>query len=120
MACVILVIAKDCKKMNETAIGTAGKWKRCTEKITGKRAQMEYSEIMQKYVDRITIDPEQCGGKPCIRGMRIRVRDVLSMLADGMSEEDIIDYFEDLEHEDLLACYEFAASQSDHSILKAS
>jgi len=75
---------------------------------------------MLKYLTRITVDPEQCGGRPCIRGMRVQVKDILGMLADGMSEADILEYYEDLEHEDILACYEFGASRSNHPILKAS
>jgi len=54
--------------------------------------------------DRITFDPEQCGGRPCIRGMRIRVKDVLEMLAGGASERQILEDFPDLEPEDLRAC----------------
>ncbi len=52
-------------------------------------------------LDRITFDPAQCGGKPCIRGMRIRVSDVLGMLADGVSERQILDDFPYLELEDI-------------------
>ncbi len=62
-----------------------------------------------KYKDRITFDPEQCGGRPCIRGMRIRVQDVLEMLACGMKEETILADFPYLESEDIRACLCFAA-----------
>ena len=71
-----------------------------------------------KYLDRITFDPEQCGGRPCIRGMRIRVKDVLEMLAAGVGETEILEDFPYLEAEDIRACLEFAAAEMDHSILK--
>jgi len=71
-----------------------------------------------KYLDRITFDPEQCGGRPCIRGMRIRVKDVLEMLADGETEKQILEDFPYLEAEDIRACLEFAAAEMDHAILK--
>jgi len=53
--------------------------------------------------ERITVDPEQCGGKPCIRGMRIRVKDILEMLGSGMTEADILTEFPHLEAADLWA-----------------
>ena len=61
--------------------------------------------------DRITIEPGKCSGKPCIRGMRITVYDVLSYLASGMSYEEILTDFPDLEKEDILAALEFAAER---------
>ena len=71
------------------------------------------------YLDRITFDPEQCGGRPCIRGMRIRVKDVLEMLAGGASEVNILEDFPDLEAEDIRACLIFAAAQANHAVLQA-
>ncbi len=53
--------------------------------------------------DRITINPNQCGGRPCIRGMRIRVTDVLDLLGSGLSKEQILDELPDLEMEDINA-----------------
>ena len=73
---------------------------------------------LMQYLDRITFNPNQCGGRPCIRGLRIRVKDVLEMLAAGVSEQDILEDFPYLEAEDIRACLEFAASEMDHSILK--
>lgn len=72
-----------------------------------------------KILDRITFDPEQCGGRPCIRGMRIRVKDVLEMLAGGASEAEILEDFPYLESDDIKACLAFAAAEMDHSILRA-
>lgn len=63
------------------------------------------------YQDRITIDPAKRGGKPCIRGLRITVYDVLEYLASGMSEADILSDLPDLTREDLRACLEFAADR---------
>lgn len=64
-------------------------------------------------LDRITIEPGKCGGKPCIRGMRIRVSDILEMLGDGVGMEQILADFPDLEREDILASLQFAARRSD-------
>ena len=68
-------------------------------------------------LQRITFNPNQCGGRPCIRGMRIRVKDVLGMLAAGESELTILADFPDLEPEDIRACLEYAAAQVDHAVL---
>ena len=70
------------------------------------------------YLDRITFNPEQCGGRPCIRGMRIRVKDVLEMLAEGASEGQILEDFPDLQAEDIRACLQYAAAQANHAILQ--
>lgn len=63
------------------------------------------------YQDRITIEPGKRGGKPCIRGLRITVSDVLEYLASGMSEEEILVEFPSLEREDIQACLAFAADR---------
>ena len=63
------------------------------------------------YRERITIEPGKRGGKPCIRGLRITVDDVLSYLAAGMSEDEILADFPDLEREDFRAVYAFAADR---------
>jgi uncharacterized protein (DUF433 family) len=67
---------------------------------------------------RITIDPNVCGGKPCIRGMRIRVSDILSMLAAGASQDEILEDYPYLEAGDIAAALDFAARQTDHPILR--
>ncbi|HUP63635.1 MAG TPA: DUF433 domain-containing protein [Thermoanaerobaculia bacterium] len=63
------------------------------------------------YHANITIEPGKRGGQPCIRGMRITVYDVLSYLASGMSEEEVLDDFPELTHDDILACLSFAADR---------
>ena len=67
-------------------------------------------------VDRITTDPRKCGGRPCVRGMRIRVTDVLDLLEAGLSQEAILDEMPDLEAEDISACIQFAR-RVDHPVL---
>ena len=69
--------------------------------------------------DRITVNPQQCGGKPCIRGMRIRVADILELDAAGQSSEQILADFPDLEAEDLTAALRYAARKVDHPVLVA-
>ena len=64
---------------------------------------------MATSADRITIDPEQCGGRLCVRGMRIRVSDVLDLLANGLSSEQVIEELPDLEPADIQACLRFAS-----------
>ena len=73
--------------------------------------------IYMKYADRITFDPEQCGGRPCIRHFRIRVKDVLDMLADGVTESEILEDYSFLQLEDIRACLEFAAAQVNYPVL---
>ena len=68
---------------------------------------------------RITINPDQCGGRPCIRGMRIRVIDVLDLFAAGLSAEQILAEMPDLEMDDLKAALNYAARRLDHPVLAA-
>jgi uncharacterized protein (DUF433 family) len=68
---------------------------------------------------RITHDPAQCGGKPCIRGMRIRVSDVLDLYAAGLSPDQILSELPDLELEDLQAALSYAARELNHPVLVA-
>ena len=72
---------------------------------------------MGNIFERITINPEQCGGRPCVRGMRIRVTDVLELFAAGLSAEQILKELPDLEPEDLSACLSFAARKLDHPVV---
>jgi len=64
-----------------------------------------------EYRDRITIEPGKRGGKPCIRGLRITVHDVLDYLASGMTEDEVLHDFPDLTREDIRACLAFAADR---------
>ena len=66
-------------------------------------------------LQRITIKPEQCAGRPCIRGLRVRVNDVLDLLAAGASREEILEDYPYLEAGDSTAVLEYAAKQSDHT-----
>lgn len=71
------------------------------------------------YNDIITIEPGKRGGKPCIRGMRISVYDILDYFASGMTKEEILDDFPYLTEEDLLACFAYAADREKHQLLVA-
>ena len=71
-------------------------------------------------LSRITIEEGKCGGRPCIRGYRIRVSDVLELLGSGASFEEILTDYAFLEREDILAVLEYAAHQADHVVLVAS
>jgi uncharacterized protein (DUF433 family) len=79
----------------------------------------DLEEIMKEIMERITVDPEQCGGRPCIRGMRIRVTDVLDLLAAGLSVSEILEEMPALEREDVEAALRFASRRLDHPILAA-
>jgi uncharacterized protein (DUF433 family) len=72
---------------------------------------------MTDLLDRITINPEQCGGRACIRGMRIRVTDVLDLYAAGLTATQILDELPDLEPEDLQAALLYAARKLDHPVM---
>lgn len=68
---------------------------------------------------RITIEEGKCGGRPCIRGMRIRVTDILELLGAGASFDEILKDYPYLEREDILAAIEYAAHQTDHAVLRS-
>ena len=74
---------------------------------------------MNTIAERITVDPDLCGGRPCIRGMRIRVSDVLDLFAAGLTAEQILEEMPDLETEDLAASLRFASRFLDHPVLVA-
>ena len=67
---------------------------------------------------RITFDPAQCGGRPCLRGLRIRVRDVLDLVAAGAAREEVLEDFPLLEEGDITAALEYVSGQSDHVVLR--
>ena len=74
---------------------------------------------MANLAERITVDPEQCGGRPCVRGMRIRVIDVLDLLAGGLTYEQVLSELPDLEAEDIRACLRIASQRIDHPVVAA-
>ena len=76
-----------------------------------------YSSMNADLLNRITSNPRQCGGRPCIRGMRIRVKDVLDMLAGGATEAEILQDYPYLEADDIRACLEYASAQVDHAVV---
>ena len=72
---------------------------------------------MEQLIERITIESGKLGGRPCIRGIRITVSDVLGMLAAGESASSVLEYHPALEAEDILACLAYAARELDHAVL---
>ena len=83
--------------------------------FVGTRSQ----EAAVSMINRITVNPRQCGGRPCVRGMRIRVTDVLDLLAAGLSREQVLEELPDLETEDLDACLQYASRSIDHPVVVA-
>ncbi len=75
--------------------------------------------MASRLLDRITVDPEQCGGRPCIRGLRIRVADILGLLSAGASYAEILADYPFLEEQDILAALEYATVQAEHAVLNA-
>jgi uncharacterized protein (DUF433 family) len=71
-------------------------------------------------LNRITVEEGKCGGRPCIRGQRIRVTDVLELLGAGASFEEILADYPFLEREDILAAIDYAAHLTDHVVLQTS
>ncbi len=74
---------------------------------------------MAEVANRITVNPDQCGGRPCVRGLRIRVIDVLDLLASGLTAEQVLEELPDLEAEDIVACLKYASQRIDHPVLAA-
>jgi uncharacterized protein (DUF433 family) len=74
---------------------------------------------MSDLLSRITIRADQCHGRPCIRGMRIRVVDILEMLSNGIGEDEILRDFPDLERDDIRACLAYAVAQLGHPVVIA-
>jgi uncharacterized protein (DUF433 family) len=75
--------------------------------------------VMAEVANRITVNPDQCGGRPCVRGLRIRVIDVLDLLASGLTAEQVLEELPDLEAEDIVACLKYASRRIDHPVLAA-
>ena len=74
---------------------------------------------MNNLLQRITINAEQCGGRPCIRGMRIRVSDVLDLLASGLSPVQVLEELPDLTSEDVQECLLYASNSINHPVVLA-
>lgn len=74
---------------------------------------------MSNPIERITVDPEQCGGRACVRGLRIRVIDILDLLAAGLDQQQVLAELPDLEAEDITAALLYARRRLDHPVLAA-
>lgn len=76
--------------------------------------------MKRERLERITIEAGKCGGRPCIRGFRIRVSDILELLSAGASFDEILRDYAFLQREDILAALDYAAYQTDHAVLQTS
>jgi len=83
-------------------------------------AESSHRRPMSSLLSRITVEPGKCGGRPCIRGFRIRVKDILELLAHGAAWDEILRDYPFLEADDIRACLQYAAVQNDHVVLRAS
>jgi len=79
-------------------------------------AQLIISRAME-LMERITVEPGKCGGRPCLRGYRLRVSDVLALIAAGASNDEILEDYPFLEPDDLVAALTYAARQADHTVI---
>lgn len=102
-------------------VQSAGGAKLFRGSVAGARLGLcaERRDVVVELADRITVDSEQCGGRPCVRGMRIRVGDVLDLLANGLTPEEIVEEMPDLELEDVRASLRFASRRLDHPVVAA-
>lgn len=80
---------------------------------------MAGSDMLMSAISRITVDPARCGGRPCIRDLRVRVTDILDLLASGASRHAILADYAYLEDEDITAALEFAAQHPESPILRS-
>jgi uncharacterized protein (DUF433 family) len=121
---------KSPKESTQEAIGSAQRQMGLTHRGLSKPTCMDAEEfirvvsccqgaVMAALAERITVNPDQCGGRPCVRGLRIRVTDVLDLLASGLSPEQVLEELPDLEAADVTACLRFASRRLDHPIVAA-
>jgi uncharacterized protein (DUF433 family) len=75
--------------------------------------------MVQQLINRVTMIPGLCGGRPTIRGLRIRVKDILDLLASGASRAEILEDYPYLEDEDITAALQYSSAQMDHRVLAA-
>lgn len=102
------------QRPNDFAMAWGRRW---TSSIS--RVPRVYSRPMSRaLLERITIEPGKCGGRPCLRGQRMRVSDLLELLANGASFEEILDDYPALEREDILAAIAYAAVQTSHAVVR--
>jgi uncharacterized protein (DUF433 family) len=74
--------------------------------------------MSQSLLDRITIEPGKCGGRPCIRGSRMRVSDLLELLSHGATIDEVVADYPALERDDVLAAIAYAALQTSHAVVR--
>lgn len=103
-------------------VAEAGRQARLSDAIqssAGYTSAAQATMACMSGLDRITVNPDVCGGRPCVRGLRIRVKDVLDLFAAGATRDEILADYPYLEAEDLAAVLEFAAKQNDHPVLRS-
>ena len=88
------------------------------DRIYSERSENEKAKTYFTLRPRITSNPEQCGGRPCVRGMRIRVTDVIDLLASGLSFKEILEEMPDLNSDDIVACLRFASYKIDPPVIR--
>ena len=88
----------------------------CDSRPLAAPDDLSYAILMSE-LHRITFNPQQCGGRPCIRGLRIRVKDILDMLASGATQAEVLQSYPYLEAADIQASLEYAAAQVDHAVM---
>ena len=91
----------------------------CVVVVLGAGAVVAFAPMTLNLAERITVNPAQCGGRPCIRGMRSRVSDVIDLLAVGLSREQVLAELPDLQPEDVEAALRFASQRGDHAVVAA-
>ena len=96
-----------------------GEASRQSTDVSPRNTKMVFLATVASLAKRITVNPQQCGGQPCVRGMRIRVADVLDLLAAGLSPAQVLKEFPDLEPEDIKACLRYASQRLSHPVLAA-
>jgi len=74
---------------------------------------------MSDWQKRISTNPDQCGGRPCIRGLRIRVIDIVDLMAAGLTSDEILEELPDIEKDDILAALKYASRKLDHPVIAA-
>ena len=94
-----------------------GRWGNREQPGTRYRATKLLEIAMTYLCERITVDPERCGGRPCVRGMRVRVQDVVDLFAAGLTAAEILDEMPDLEDADLKACLSYVSRLVAHPVV---
>ena len=113
--------ARQCMRhLRESTAGTGGEQAAsgASSPLPFPRQASNLEAMNNDRLKRITVEEGKCGGRPCVRGLRIRVSDILELLAAGASFQEILSDYPSLEKEDIIAAIEYAAHQTDHAVLQ--